>query len=325
MCGCSRAAEVTNDERLIDNEVIEGSIGITRKPVNDPDLSYCRDKAMCILIVSIKDDLVTEISEFEDPRDAWNHLQKSYEVCDVTRKLHLKSRLMNLRVSEDGGIEQYLREFKMIRSQLISTGQQLPKEDVVEIFLNALPNSYESFITALNGSGELPPLDVLVGRIQHMESRRALKYNNKGNEEALFVQTKRFFKPLSENRSLVVTCHYCGKQDHYLNQCRERESDIKKLDDDSRSKFLKHSVNMSKDSLSETLEQESHDTHELFDVAMATLDSNHDSKWYIDSVASTHITGRSEFFDTLKRGHLVAHLFVQLVVKFTLSVDWAIL
>jgi len=118
---------------------------------------------------------------------------------------------MSLQVSEDGGIEQYLREFKMIRSQLISIGQQLPEEDVVEILLNALPDSYESFITALNGSGEIPPLDVLVGRIQHMESRRALKYGNKGTEEALFVRTKRFSKPLSENRSSVVICHYCRK------------------------------------------------------------------------------------------------------------------
>lgn len=106
-------ATATDEEGVIDNEVIAATTfgrptGITQEPetaVNDPDLSYRRDKAMWILIVSVKDDLVTEINEFEDPRDAWNHLQKSYEVRDVTRKLHLKSRLMSLRVTEDGGIE----------------------------------------------------------------------------------------------------------------------------------------------------------------------------------------------------------------------------
>lgn len=206
----------------------------------DPELSYRRDKAMWILIVSVKDDLVAEISEFEDPRDAWSYLQRMYEVCDVTRKLHLKSRLLDLRVTDDGGIEQYLREFKMIRSQLISIGQPLPEEDTVEILLNALPDSYESFITALNGTGEVPPLDVQVGRIQHMESRRALKYNSKDSDEALFVRTKRFSRPPGsgpDSRASVVICHYCGKRGHYLNQCRERESDIKRLDDDKRQKF----------------------------------------------------------------------------------------
>lgn len=129
----------------------------------------------------------------------------------------------------------------------------------------------------------------------------ALKYGNKGNEETLFVQTKRFSKPPSKNRSSVKIYHYCGKRGHYFNQCCEREYDIRKLDDDRRSNFLKHSINMAEDSPSETLKQESHDTHELFDVAMATQIPIMTQKWYIDSGASTHITGRSDLFDTLKR------------------------
>lgn len=270
---------------------------------------------MWILIISVKDNLVMEISEFEDPQEAWTHLQKSYEVRDVTRKLHLKNQLMSLRVIDDGGIKQYLREFKMIRSQLISIGQQLPEEDTIEILLNALPDSYEAFIIALNGTGELPTLNVLVKSIQHVKSRRILKYSNKDTEEALFVLTKRFSRLGSNNCGSIVVCHYCGKRGYYLNQCRERESDIKKLEDDRRQKFQKRSVNVTEDVPSETLDHEGHDTQEMFDITMATLDRTKDPKWYIDSGASTHVTGRSKIL-ILSKVRQVAFLSVQLVVRF---------
>lgn len=78
--------------------------------------------------------------------------QMTYEARDITRKLHLISWLMSLWVIDDGNIEQYLRKFKMIQSQLISIGQTLLEEDIIEILFNTLPDFYESFIIALNGT-----------------------------------------------------------------------------------------------------------------------------------------------------------------------------
>lgn len=98
-------------------------------------------------------------------------------------------------------------------------------------------------------------LNVLVARIQHMENRHVLKYSSKDIEEALFVKTKRYSRPSSDTRGSTVVCHYCGKWGHYLSQSRERESDIKTLDDDRCHKFQKHSANVAEETPYEILNQ----------------------------------------------------------------------
>jgi hypothetical protein len=69
-------------------------------------------------------------------------------------------------------IPDFLRKIKEISTQLASIGEILEETRSVQITLNALPNSYESFIQAVLGADEMPTFDKLSGKLLLEEQRR---------------------------------------------------------------------------------------------------------------------------------------------------------
>jgi hypothetical protein len=73
---------------------------------------------------------------------------KMYEIRNNTRKMHLKNCLQALTILEDTILEGYLWEFKTLKSQLVAINMPMVEEDLVEVLLNALFESYHSYVDA---------------------------------------------------------------------------------------------------------------------------------------------------------------------------------
>lgn len=90
----------------------------------------------------------------------------------------------------------------------------------------------------------------------------------------------------------VKKCYYCGKKGHVQNVC------FKKQADDAKRKRAKHRGYF----IEEDVEEDKDFSHEfrLFIVDHALSASDEDDIWYVDSGASSHMTGKKEFFDSLE-------------------------
>jgi hypothetical protein len=289
---------------------------------SDQELMYHQDRAMAILIKSCSIEIHPLISEIEDPRVAWEILQNHYEVKDVTRKLDLRNSLKELKISEDVSTESYLNEFRNINSQLIGIGVIIPNEELIEIILNALPSSYEAFLFGIEAQPVLPSLDVLMSKLIHIENIRSRKLGTRSNNsEALFVRSSRPNRSGPSEKTRVGPCNYCGRMGHLKRQCRERDTDIKKLEDARKARLdsqkAKLEVNIvDHESDSDSADQDESDSDvteqiDMFELALSAeitngeyitgesvesamttfLSPSSSTHWYIDNGASKHVTG----------------------------------
>ena len=84
----------------------------------------------------------------------------------------------------------------------------------------------------------------------------------------------------------VKRCFYCGKPGHHIKECYKRQADERK------GKQRKHQGCFAREE-----EDHSHDLR-LFtvDCALSASKGDEDDIWYVDSGASSHMTGKKDCF-----------------------------
>lgn len=94
----------------------------------------------------------------------------------------------------------------------------------------------------------------------------------------------------------VKKCYYCGKKGHVQNVC------LKKQADDAKRKLAiaKHRGYFVEEDVEEYVDEDFSHEFRLCTVDYALSASNEDDIWYVDSGASSHMTGKKEFFESLE-------------------------
>lgn len=83
----------------------------------------------------------------------------------------------------------YLQEVKMIHFQFVAIKMAINETNLVEMVINVLPNSYDSFIQVLSKFGVSQSFDVLVARLIHEENICQLKCNSKYDKKKLYLKS----------------------------------------------------------------------------------------------------------------------------------------
>ena len=159
------------------------AIATARVEVNR-QLARRQTRALAILCLSVRDEIIPHISEISDPAVVWATVKSLYQTSGNTRKLLLKSRLYNLKLEEGGSIAEFLKEVKDISNQLIAIGKTVSNDEIVEHVLNALPESYEHFVSSIGLRDRLPDVTTLTELLLHDEARRELRGNRRLATEA---------------------------------------------------------------------------------------------------------------------------------------------
>jgi hypothetical protein len=110
-------------------------------------------KAKRILIDSIKDHLIPNVSELKTPKEMFDALTRLYESKNTSRKLTLRHQLRNVTMNKSETVVNYFMKISQIKDQLAATGD--PEEDVefVTTTLNGFPPSWDPFV-----EGDCPSL-----------------------------------------------------------------------------------------------------------------------------------------------------------------------
>ena len=165
---------------------------------------------------------------------------------------------------------------------------EMSEEDRVVHLLASLPKSYNTLVTALEASPDVPKMDIVTEKLLYQESKqkRSVKYP----EEALPIHHR------YSQRKQGPRCHFCHKIGHLQQNCIARAKSEKKREE-SAGKNPKHKANQVRSEMKSKSDSDSSTvglvTRSL--LSASTSDQSTDA-WLIDSGATCHICNNRELF-----------------------------
>ena len=103
-------------------------------------------KARRILVDSVKDHLVPQISEKKTTWKMFKTFKKLFEHSSINVTLTLRNKLSHMEMIKSQSIASYFMRITELQDKLRSSGDNIEENELVMTTLNGLPPSWESFI-----------------------------------------------------------------------------------------------------------------------------------------------------------------------------------
>ena len=186
--------------------------------------SQRRDKALAIIVLSVDPSLLYLLGDLEDPKTAWDCLQKQFQKKSWANKLNLRRKLYGLKLEEGASVRDHIKDITEIFNELAIIGDAVEEEDRVVHLLASLLESYDMLVTALEANDKVPAMETVTERLLHEERKMA----NKAEKEAGFMGKSRGY-------GKGPTCYRCGKKGHIQRNCptKVKEKAQKASDEDN--------------------------------------------------------------------------------------------
>ncbi|CAM6116227.1 unnamed protein product [Calypogeia fissa] len=269
-----------------------------------------------------------------DPAKLWLTLKRKYQPSALQRKLDLKSELNNMKMEESSSVEDYLRNVERVRVDLAGVGVEIPDDELIEIVMGNLPESYSTFVSGF-GQSHAKDSDLLFTDLEEALLTEELRRKHRASrhssvEESLVsIGTNQKFNsrqpaPSRQNqprqqprRQQQQTggrpyCNFCNKLGHREETCfvKQANQDIKTLNV-SQLRSLTQAIQDLKNGESNLVEgndigdSDGHDEDMLQDgqsaLTVEALLSEHApmaQSWIMDSGA-THITNSKSLLENI--------------------------
>ncbi|KAJ8468724.1 hypothetical protein ONZ45_g17140 [Pleurotus djamor] len=190
--------------------------GSERKPNDDaPDLDKTawskKDKqALCTIRLRIADKLLVFAAGAKTSAEAWNAMRDMLEARGPIGIVLARRKFFRAQCVEGTSIEEHIRTLRSYQEELHGLGQKIEDPEFSITLLTSLPESWNSFISAIDSSA-LEKSAPLIARI--LEEDRRLQ-SKPGADTALSAAHR---KPKYNPN---VTCYNCGKRGHKSPECR---------------------------------------------------------------------------------------------------------
>ena len=96
-------------------------------------------KAKKIIVDSIMDHLVPQVSSLKTPKEMFDSLTKLFEGKNINQKMTLRNKLKNVKIQNAETIQSYFTRVSQIKEQLEAIEEELENGEVVISTLNGLP------------------------------------------------------------------------------------------------------------------------------------------------------------------------------------------
>lgn len=303
-------------------KLVEPPVG-TVAPTNPAEiaaLQLVKHKALTMIALSVRDNVIPYISSITEPAECWKALKDLYANSTNSRKLLLRRKLTNLKMQEGSSMSEFLQHLKELLNEFACIGQAVTDAEVVEHVLMALPESYEGLVNTLMYRPALPTVAELTVVLMQDDIRRELKSSKRVEDEALLIRSGNK-KPATGNRRSSPggesaqpkskkngECHYCGSKEHWMRNCPQLAAEIKSR---KARRMEKPSINLTDAVVDNFMSSEDEEVSEgesglAVSFTELNLASDHEDKrnhdWFIDSGASKHVTGLRNLLSELEEG-----------------------
>jgi len=144
------------------------------EPEAEEDKSHWRKsdaRARRILVDSVRDHLVPQISQKKTTKKMFKTLKRLFEHYIINVTLPLRNQLSNMKMSKSEPIASYFMRIIELMDKLRSSGEPIDDKELIMTTLNGLPTSWESFIQTISDRTKLPKFDRLWANCTHEETR----------------------------------------------------------------------------------------------------------------------------------------------------------
>ena len=102
-----------------------------------------------IIVDSIKDHLIPQVSSLKTPKSMFDALTKLFEGKNIDWKMTLRNQLKNVNIQNAETIQYYFTRVSHIKEQLEVLDEEVENAKIVMTTLNGLPRSWDSFIQGI--------------------------------------------------------------------------------------------------------------------------------------------------------------------------------
>lgn len=238
------------------------------------------DLARSSIGLLIEDSQFLHIQDCKTAKDYWDKLKDYHQKSTYAGIIYLYRKLFNLRLQEGDNVEDHIIQVLTLFNKLNALGEELKDKFKATLLFTSLPESYNSLITSLGDQkNENFTLDAVKSRVIDEYSRR--KENTSGNSEAVLKTVQS--KEKNYHKTKDITCFFCKKPGHQKKEC----FGYKKWKNNQKNKENKEK------------EQASIATEELLLSKYCEDSVKSTNGWYVDSGATSHMTGSKELFHYL--------------------------
>ena len=128
-----------------------------------------REKAFNLIFLHLGDAVIKKVDGMTKPLDLWNRLESLYAVVSAPNLVYLKGMLFNFKMNASKSIDDNIDEFTKLTLMLRGTGQALGDTSEAMILLNSLPDDYNVVKHALQYTGIVPTLELVISGIKARE------------------------------------------------------------------------------------------------------------------------------------------------------------
>ncbi|RYA47095.1 hypothetical protein DD606_23800, partial [Enterobacter cloacae complex sp. GF14B] len=290
--------------------------GIKPEDMDEDEWSEMDELALSTIMLTLAESVYFNVADEMSAYQAWLKLSDLYEKQSAASQVYWLKKLVDLKMKEGTPMSNHLNEFNTIYSQLSAQGVKFDEPVRAMFLLITLPESWDTFRTALSNSAPQDGLNIagVEGSLLTEETNRKTMDKGKGTALVVRGRTKEKYKGGKRNQSRStsrsakgksdIECYHCGKKGHMKRDCREWKAEKGKEKAEDHGEKNKSSVKIQEINVTNTVAEDdslvSGDIYFLkntMDSALLTAsDGNALSDWIIDSGASLHVSPNKEWF-----------------------------
>jgi hypothetical protein len=245
-------------------------------------------KAKRMILDAIKDHVIPHVAGKANAYEMWASLTKLYQSSNENRKMVLREKLRNIKMTETEKVSSYLTRITQVRDELGAVGEVITDGELVRTTLNGFSEKWNTFVKGVVSRENRPNWERLwddfIQEETHEEALCSRQSKGEENEENVaLVAAKKKDKKSShgEKKDMSkVRCYACRELGHYAGQCPNKKKKKQEPEVSASTEVVEFTEKFEKEfSLMACL------------AGIGCLGCTGTLAWFLDSGASRHMTG----------------------------------
>lgn len=201
-----------------------------KKDASEASRSERDEKAMNLIFMSVRDQVLRKIDKCTTAAQAWSLLDRLYMTQSLPNRVHAQLRVYSFKMQDSRSIDQNMDDFLKMMADLSNLSIEIPEEVHAILLLNALPSRYDSLKETLKYGRDAIKVEEVASAARSKELEFKDSVSSRPSGEGHYVRGRSGSRNVNfgrdKNRSRSKSreagkrvCWICGKEGHLKKQC----------------------------------------------------------------------------------------------------------